>query len=144
MERLSTGKSYCSSFASLNSDGLLSTIDAQVNDKALEFDQDDTMDSEIPDKLGVASFDGSFAPLTRPIVVGVPIPWYRDKKYFTDGWTSLSIWKSAVRDIYQSTSVASLLRNDSSSRRWQPCALCTSRVKSAQLSRPTTPQRQEP
>lgn len=45
--------------------------------------------------MSYASFDGSFAPQVRPTVTH-PIAWYKDRDYFLDGWTSISIWKSAV------------------------------------------------
>jgi hypothetical protein len=42
-----------------------------------------------------AQFRGSFAPGTRPTVIS-PVPWYRDREYFLGGWSSASIWRSAV------------------------------------------------
>ncbi|KAH7317162.1 aquaporin-like protein [Stachybotrys elegans] len=53
----------------------------------------DTDEAAVNDQPNVATFEGSFAPSARP-----PQrlkPWYKDRDYFLDGWTSKYIWKAA-------------------------------------------------
>ena len=45
----------------------------------------------------LASFEGSFAASARPGASAARAkPWYADREYFLQGWTSRAIWKAAV------------------------------------------------
>ncbi|KAK4442759.1 aquaporin-like protein [Podospora aff. communis PSN243] len=45
----------------------------------------------------VAAFQGTFAPDARPpLQPGKPIPFYRDRVYWTSGWTHPAVWRSAM------------------------------------------------
>lgn len=47
----------------------------------------------------LAKFEGSFAASARPTTVRVK-PWYADRDYFLQGWTSPAIWKAAVGQLH--------------------------------------------
>lgn len=47
-------------------------------------------------KMDLATFEGSFAPLVRPQAVRLT-PWYRRRDYFVGQWFEPALWRSAVR-----------------------------------------------
>ena len=50
-----------------------------------------------PQHPAVAAFQGTFAPEARPALLsGKLTPYYRDRKYWTAGWTHPAVWRSAV------------------------------------------------
>jgi hypothetical protein len=49
----------------------------------------------VTNKMDLAAFDGSFAPLVRPQAVRLT-PWYRRRDYFVGQWFEPALWRSAV------------------------------------------------
>ncbi|PON29047.1 hypothetical protein TGAM01_v202155 [Trichoderma gamsii] len=49
-------------------------------------------------RMDLAAFDGSFAPLVRPQAVRLT-PWYRRRDYFVGQWFEPALWRSAVVEM---------------------------------------------
>ncbi|PTB44814.1 uncharacterized protein TrAFT101_000285 [Trichoderma asperellum] len=49
-------------------------------------------------KMALATFDGSFAPLVRPQDVRLT-PWYRRKDYYMGQWFEPALWRSAIVEL---------------------------------------------
>lgn len=80
----------------LPADGERATTQAQAASSAVSLSNSSAPTAT--NKMALAAFDGSFAPLVRPQAV-VLTPWYRRRDYFVGQWFEPALWRSAVVEL---------------------------------------------